>query len=67
MSNLTPEDLDDPFYDVKDIALLFKVEEYTVRKWLRDGLIPEANNIGGKAWRARRSAVLEFAQRKYGS
>lgn len=66
-SNLTEEDLNNPFYNVRDIATLFKVTEATVRKWINEGLIDDCINPGGKGWRARRSDVMAFGQRKYGS
>lgn len=65
--NLTEEDKLNPYYNVRDIATLFKVKEYTARKWLRDGEIENVINPGGKNNLARRSDVLAFGQRKYGS
>jgi len=65
--NLTEEDVNNPYYTVRDVAVLFKVNEATARKWFREKEIQNGVNPGGKGWRARRSDVMAFAQKEYGS
>lgn len=65
--NLTEEDLTNPFYNVKDIATLFRKDEATIRKWFREKRFEGAINPGGKGWLVRRSEVLAYAQKEYGT
>jgi hypothetical protein len=66
-SNLTEEDLTNPFYNVRDVALLLKLREATIRKWFLEGRFEGAVNPGGKGWLVRRSAVIAYVQKEYGS
>lgn len=34
------------FYTVKEVAAIFKVDERTVRRWIADGKVKRAYNIG---------------------
>jgi hypothetical protein len=66
-SNLTPEDKLNPYYNVKDVARLFRIKEDTARKWFRLKLIENSINPGNKGYLARRTDVMAFGQRRHGS
>jgi hypothetical protein len=65
-SSLVKEDVDNPYYFVKDIATLLGRTEAHVRILFRNGEFPNAKNPGGKGWMARRSDVLVYINRIYG-
>lgn len=48
------------FYTVDSIAELFEMSRYTVRKWLRDGVIEGAVKVGGE-WRVYENDLKKFA------
>ena len=47
------------------VAGLFSVTNYTVREWIRQGLI-RGRKVHGR-WRVERQSVIDFANERYGS
>lgn len=59
--NVSP---DDPFLTTGQVAEIFQVKEFTVRKWINDKDL-KAVKIG-KSWRIQQSEVSRFANKMYG-
>lgn len=51
-------------YDTAEVAKKFSVTEYTVREWLRFGVI-EGVKINGR-WKVPHSELVRLATEKYG-
>lgn len=51
---------------VPEVAKVFEVQPFTVREWLRNGILEGVRPPGTKAWRIPREAVEKLAQTKYG-
>ena len=52
---------------VQDVAELFKVNEETVRRWIRGGELAVLNLGGGRAgYRIRRDELDRFIRERYG-
>lgn len=57
--------LDDPFHTVDEVAGIFSVTAYTVREWLKEGLLHGIKLPSG-GWRIQHSEMVRFANAKYG-
>lgn len=64
MSTTAP-DPDDRLYTVSEIAKKFKVTPYTVRQWIKDGLLIAIKPSG--QWRVTHAEFVAFANDKYGA
>ena len=51
----------DRLLSVEEAADLLQISAYMVRQWAREAKIPAAR-IGGRYWRFRRSALLEWVE-----
>lgn len=59
-------DPNEKLYTTADVAETFGVTTETVRDWINASKLP-AIQIPGGQYRIRRSALLKFAESKYGS
>jgi len=58
----------DEWLTVQEVAEEFRVNEETVRSWIRAGDLPVLDLGGPRAgYRIRRSALDEFTERRYGA
>lgn len=51
---------------VSEVAKIFEVTPYTVRLWLREGILEGIKPEGTKAWRIPRESVEKLVNQKYG-
>jgi excisionase family DNA binding protein len=60
----SPSPVDDPFYNVADVARIFATSDYTVRRWLKSKKITGVKV--GKNWKIRESEIKRLAEEEYG-
>jgi len=52
-------------YKTREVAEYFDVSIYTVRGWIKSGIL-KGNKIGGKTWRVSETEMKRFATERYG-
>lgn len=64
-----PEPIEEPeldqLYTVKQVAQMFQVSDYTVREWIKTGLL-QGIKINSR-WKVARKQLVILAHNKYGS
>ena len=51
--------MEEKIYTVEEIAEKLRVRTYTVRGWLRDGVL-KGFKMGGRVWRVKESELQKF-------
>lgn len=66
-TSLDPDSLlEDKPYSTRQIAKMTGFTTETVRSWIHDGHL-EAFKFGPRTWRVKRSVLIEFLNKRYGS